>query len=146
MPNFASVTLIGHLGRDPETRYTPSNTSVTSFSLATSRKDGQGQETTTWWRCTCFGKRGDVIAQYFRKGDPILVQGEPSLREYSGKDGQARTSLEVIVNDFSFIKGRKDADHGDSYNDAAPKPGNGNGKSPGASQPDSAWPDDDILF
>ena len=150
MPNFANVTLVGHLGRDPETKFTPSGTGIVSFSLATSRKDGQGHETTTWWRCTCFGKRGEVIAQYVKRGDPILVQGEPSLREFSKKDGSPGHSLEVVVNDFAFIKGKRDAD-GDGYHDDAAKPGQtGAGPAAGAQpagQPDSAWDDEqDIPF
>lgn len=110
MANYAAVTLVGHLGQSPETKTANSGTEVTRFSIATSKKDGQGNETTTWWNCTCFGKRGGIIAQYFNKGDPILIQGEPSLRKYTAKDGSQASSLDVIVNDFSFIKGRKDAD------------------------------------
>lgn len=145
MASFASATLMGHLGRDPETKYTPSGTSVTSFSIATSRKDGQGNETTTWWRCTAFGKRGEVVATYFKKGDPILVQGEPSVREYTKKDGSPGYSPEVVVNDFAFVKSKKD---GDDYNSHAPQPGTTSSARPApASQPESAWDDgEDIPF
>ena len=145
MASFASITLMGHLGRDPETKHSQSGTTITTFSIATSRKDGQGNETTTWWRCTVFGKRGEVVAQYFRKGDPILIQGEPSLREYTANDGTPKTSAEVVVNDFAFVKGRKDADS--DYRPAPQAPG---AASPGAAsptgqQPESAW-EDDIPF
>jgi single-strand DNA-binding protein len=138
MAGFASATLMGHLGRDPETKISQAGTAITSFSIATSRKDGQGNEHTTWWRCTVFGKRGEVIAQYFRKGDPILVQGEPSLREYVANDGTTKTSAEVIVNDFAFVKGKKDAD-----NDYRPAPQPPSDASP--TEPATAW-DDDIPF
>lgn len=144
--NFASITLGGHLGRDPETKYSQSGTAVTSFSLATSRKDGNGNETTTWWRCTCFGKRGEVVAQYFKKGDPILVQGEPSLRDYTAKDGAVKTSGEVIVNDFAFVKGKKDAD---SDYRPAPQPSytTASAAQPTGQQPASAWDEaEDIPF
>ncbi len=146
MASFASITLMGHLGRDPETKFSQAGTAITTFSIATSRKDGQGNETTTWWRCTVFGKRGEVVAQYFRKGDPILVQGEPSLREYTANDGTAKTSAEVIVNDFAFVKSKKDAD---SEYRPAPQPGY---TPPSAASPtgqpqqqEAAW-DDDIPF
>ncbi len=145
--NFASITVGGHLGRDPETKYSQSGTAITSFSVATSSKDGHGNETTTWWRCTSFGKRGEVVAQYFRKGDPILVQGEPSLREYTAKDGTPKTSAEIVVNDFAFVKGRKDAD-----SDYQPAPAQSPGytaagqATPAGQQPASAWDDDTIPF
>lgn len=146
MASYAGITLVGHLVRDPETKYTPSGTSITAFTVPKSKKDVHGNEHTTWWRCTCFGKRGEVIAQYFKKGDPILVQGEPSVRDYTKKDGSQGYSPEVIVNDFAFIKGRKDADHGDGYNDYAPKPGAA--QPAAADQTTSAWADgaDDIPF
>ena len=144
MANYAAITLVGHLGRDPETKYTPSGTVIVTFSIATSRKGGQGNEVTTWWRCTCFGKRGEVIAQYFKKGDPILVQGEPSVRDYTKKDGSPGYSPEVVVNDFAFVKSKKD---GDDYNSHAPQPASPAANARPASQPESAWDDgDDIPF
>jgi single-strand DNA-binding protein len=142
MASFASATLLGHLGRDPDTRFSQAGTAITTFSIATSRKDGQGAETTTWWRCTVFGKRGEVIAQYFRKGDLILVQGEPSLREYTANDGAAKTSAELIVNDFAFVKGKKDAD---SDYRPAPQPGYTPPSAASPTEPATAW-DDDIPF
>lgn len=144
MANYAAITLVGHLGRDPETKCAPSGTGIVTFSIATSRKDGQGNEVTTWWRCTCFGKRGEVIAQYFKKGDPILVQGEPSVRDYTKKDGSQGYSPEVVVNDFAFVKSKKD---GDDYNSHAPQPASPAANARPASQPESAWDDgDDIPF
>jgi single-strand DNA-binding protein len=138
MASFASATLLGHLARDPETKFSKSGTAITTFSLATSRKDGQGNEHTTWWRCTVFGKRGETVAQYFHKGDPILVQGEPSLREYVANDGTTKTSAEVIVNDFAFVKSRKDAD---SDYRPAPQPPSASH----AAKSESSW-DDDMPF
>jgi single-strand DNA-binding protein len=107
MPNHAHVTLAGHLGKDPEKRYLPSGESVTSFSLATNRKR-KDSDVTTWWRCTCWGRRGEAIAQYLRKGDPILVTGEVCNRPWTDNDGNQRLSLDVEVRDFSFL-GSKDA-------------------------------------
>ena len=106
MANYARAILLGHLGRDPETRYLRDGTPVTHFSLATSRSRG-GNQTTTWWRCACFGKPGAVIAQYARQGDPLLVEGEPTLREYQHQ-GVARQALEVLVTSFAFVKGKAD--------------------------------------
>lgn len=101
MPNYASVTLVGHLGKDPVTKSLPSGDSVTSFSIATSRKR-KDEEHTTWWNCSLFGKRGETLAQYLKKGDPVLIHGEPFLRQYSSANGDGQ-SLDVVVNDFAFI-------------------------------------------
>lgn len=112
MPNHASVTLIGHLGKSPETRYAPSGDAIVSFSLATNSRRGKDQDDlTTWWNCTCWGKRGEALAQYTRKGDPLMVRGEPCLRPWTGRDGSERQSLEVRVDDFAFLRG-KDGDQG----------------------------------
>lgn len=116
MPNFASVTLIGHLGRDPETRHTAGGQSVTNITLATSRKR-QGTETTTWWRGAVWGQRGETLAQYLGKGDPVLIVGEPYQREWTDQNGQSRLSMEVDVRDWSFVGGK-----GDRSADAAVKP------------------------
>lgn len=105
MPNYAHCTLIGHLGRDPELRHLPDGSPVASFSLATSRKRKDG-ETTTWWRCTLFGKRAEVLVGYLHKGDPVLVSGEPYQREWVDKEGATRLSLELDVRDFAFVGGK----------------------------------------
>lgn len=112
MPNMALVVLIGHLGRDPEMRQISSGDSVVTFSMATTRKRKE-QELTTWWRCTVWGKRGQVIMQYLKKGDAIQVTGEPYQTSYE-KDGQTRTMMEIEVRDFSFVgkNENKHVDHG----------------------------------
>jgi single-strand DNA-binding protein len=106
MPNFAQVTLIGHLGKNPETKAVGTD-SVTSFSIATTRKR-KDQEFTTWWNCSMWGKRGAMIGQYLGKGDPILVTGEPFQRPYKTKDGREGVSMEVDVRDWSFVGSKGD--------------------------------------
>ena len=101
MPNFCQVTLIGHLGKDPETKAVGSDT-VTAFSLATTRKR-KDQEFTTWWNCSMWGERGKRIGQYLGKGDPILVTGEAYQRPYTTKDGREGVAMEVDVRDWSFV-------------------------------------------
>lgn len=117
MSNFASVTLVGHLGRDVDIKSMADGTTVANFSIATSRKR-RDSEVSTWWRCALFGKRAEVLAQYTKKGDPLLITGEPFMRTYTDKDGGERQSLEVAVSDFAFLKGRND-DSGGGY--AAPQ-------------------------
>lgn len=110
MPNFAQVTLIGHLGRKPESKKTPSGDTVTSFSLATNKRRRDG-DLTTWWNCTAWRKTGELIAQYFDKGDPILIVGEPSQRPYTTQDGREGVALDVEVQSFTFM-GRADGAQG----------------------------------
>ena len=139
MANFASVTLAGHLGRDVELKSLPDGTTVANFSLATSRKR-RDKEVSTWWRCTLFGKRGEAIAQYLHKGDPVLIQGEPYLRSYTAKDGTERQSLEVDVREWAFVssKGERQADSGYIAHQASQHPGD--------PQAPAADFDDDIPF
>lgn len=105
MSNFASVTLVGHLGRDVDTKFLPDGTLVANFSIATSRKRKDG-EVSTWWRCVLFGKRGEALAQYLHKGDPVLIQGEPYLRSYTANDGTERQSLECDVKEWAFVSSK----------------------------------------
>jgi single-strand DNA-binding protein len=104
MPNFAHAQIIGHIGMSPSTKKVGADTTVVNFSVATSKKRGQ-EETTTWWNCSVFGKRGEVIMKFFKKGDAILVVGEPSVRKYTNAKGEG-SSLELIVSDFSFVGGK----------------------------------------
>lgn len=107
MPNHAQVSLIGHVGQDPEIRSTGSGEQVANFSLATSRKR-QDQEITTWWRCAVWGKRAAVIKDYVKKGDPIHVIGEPVMRTYTDKEGYEAKSLDVFVSDFTLLVGKRE--------------------------------------
>lgn len=102
MPNYASITLIGHIGRDVETKFLASGTLVANFSLAHTRKRKEG-DVTTWYRCALFGARAEALAKYLGKGDPVLIQGEPYLRTYTANDGTERTSLEVDVREWAFV-------------------------------------------
>jgi single-strand DNA-binding protein len=114
MPSFNKITILGHLGRDVETRYLPDGTAVASFSVATSekRKDRNGdyQETTTWFRCTVFGKQAELCGQYLSKGSQVYVEGKLSQNEYTDKDGNKRTSLEVKATDVQFLDRKPQGD------------------------------------
>lgn len=98
---------VGYLGKDAETRYLQSGDPVVSFSVGV--KSGYGDKaTTTWARCSMFGTRGEAVAPYLMKGQQVAISGEPSLREYTDKQGQTRSSLEVRVNDLTLV-GKRDA-------------------------------------
>lgn len=99
---------MGNLTRDPETRTTPNGQSVTNFSLAVNRTwkgaDGNMQESVSFIDCVAWARTGEVIAQYMQKGRPILVSGRLDQRSWE-QDGQKRSKVEVIVEDFNFVGG-----------------------------------------
>jgi single-strand DNA-binding protein len=102
-----SITIAGQLGRDAEQRFLPNGDAVASFSVA----DSQGKDKpTVWWSCSIFGKRAESLAQYLTKGQAVTVAGTVSQREYTDKDGNKRTSMDVRVNDIALQGGRKDAE------------------------------------
>jgi|SRR5688572_6981119 single-strand DNA-binding protein len=105
---FNKVILMGNLTRDPEVRTTPSGQSVANFSLAVNRtwkgQDGSTQENVSYIDCVAWGKTGEIIAQYVQKGRPLLVSGRLDQRSWE-QDGQKRSKVEVVVEDFNFVAG-----------------------------------------
>lgn len=105
---FNKVVLMGNLTRDPEVRTTPSGQSVANFSLAVNRTwkgaDGNQQESVSYIDCVAWGRTGEVIAQYMQKGRPILVSGRLDQRSWE-QDGNKRSKVEVVVEDFNFVGG-----------------------------------------
>lgn len=97
------VILMGRLTRDPETRQTSNGGNMVTFTVAVDRpKRKDGTVTTDFPRCVAFGKTADGIAQYFRKGKPIMVQGRYQTDQYE-VDGEKRTRSEVLVDRFEFV-------------------------------------------
>ena len=100
------VILCGRIGKDPETRTAASGTTVVNLSLATSERY-KGEEQTTWHNLVAFGKTGEFIATYFKRGDAILVEGKIQNRSYQDKDGNTRYVSEVVVDKAEFVPGNK---------------------------------------
>ena len=104
------ITVIGHLGRDPEMRYTPNGQAVTSFSVASSRRyttsAGEQREETEWFNVSAWGKLGETCNQYLAKGRQVYVEGRLSSRTYEGRDGQTRVALDISLTDVQFLGGR----------------------------------------
>ena len=99
MPNLNRVTLMGHLGRDPETRYTPNGKAVSNLSVATTDryKDGdEWKETTEWHRITAWGKTAELSSQ-LHKGDSVYVEGKLQTRKWQDKEGNDRYTTEIIA-------------------------------------------------
>jgi single-strand DNA-binding protein len=105
---MASITILGRLGGDPKTKTAGSGT-VTEFSLAVETRRGQ-EKSTTWYSCAAWGKPGEIIAQYAKKGDLLSVAGTHSAREWTGKDGRTGVSQDVDVKSFAFAGGSKKED------------------------------------
>lgn len=150
---FNKVILMGNLTRDPEVRTTPSGQSVANFSLAVNRtwkgQDGSTQENVSYIDCVAWGKTGEIIAQYIQKGRPLLVSGRLDQRSWE-QDGQKRSKVEVVVEDFNFVGGGAGAGGG-SAPSAAPASGGASAKKQDSSQASEDFGDepinlDDIPF
>ena len=130
---FSKVIIVGNITRDPELRTTPSGTQVCGFSVAVNRnyKDNSGEqkENVSFFDCSAWGKSGEIIAQYAKKGSGILVSDRLEQRSWEDKEGQKRSRVEIVVEDFNFVGGA----NGDG--------GNGGGSKSSAASSDVA-PDD----
>jgi len=120
MPNHASATIIGHLGREPETRATQSGSKVFSTALAVNTGYGDNKRT-TWWNVSAFGKTAETLEKFnLSKGDAIGFTGEVSMRPWKDKDGNEKQSLELAVRDFILLGSKDEAKPETSY--SKPKP------------------------
>ena len=107
MANYNKVILLGNLTRDPQLSYTPSQTAVADFGLATNRKwttaDGQQREEVCFVDCTAFGRSAENINKYCQKGRQLLVEGRLTFDSWQAQDGTKRSKLKVTVESFQFI-------------------------------------------
>lgn len=119
--SLAKITIIGNVGRVPETKYTPNGALNVQFSIAASRKwrgaDGQDQENTTWFRVTAWGKLAETLVTLtesgaLAKGKQLYVEGRIEQREYTGTDGVIKTSLDVNATEVQLLGTRQDAEPG----------------------------------
>ena len=117
MPNLNRVMLMGNLTRDPELRYTPNNTAVCQFTIATSHRwkdaNGEQKEDVTFVDCEAWERRAEVINQYLRKGRPFFVEGRLKLDKWQDKEGNNRSKLKVVVEAFEFIDSKPGGGGGD---------------------------------
>jgi len=105
------VQIIGHLGKDPETRYLPSGDAVCNFSIATTEKwkdkaTGDAKEQTEWHRVSTFGKLAEICGQYLKKGSLAFVQGKIQTRKYTDKDGVEKFSTEIKADQMRMLGGK----------------------------------------
>lgn len=130
---FHRVTVIGHLGGEPESRFLPSGTNVCSFTMATTRKwtnnDGTPAEETIWFRISAWGKLGEVCQQYLHKGRQVFIEGElvpdresGGPRLWTDQNGQTRASFEIKALTMKMLGSRDDAGGGSYAAETAPAP------------------------
>ena len=137
MRGFSKAIITGNLTRDPELRSTPGGASVCGFSVAVNRtyrsSDGENKEEVSYIDCSAWGKLGEMIAQYAKKGSGVLVSGRLSQRTWEDKNGGGKRSrVEIVVEDFNFISAPSNRDGGSGYS------------APAATSDDTATTPDDI--
>ncbi len=154
---FHRVTLIGHVGQDPQMRYTPDGTPVTNISVATKTSvsketnpqcpagwkesyNGRAWELTTWWRVTCWRKLAEIVNQYVTKGMQVFVEGEvrgdaqngtQNPRVWTGNDGVAKASFELTARTIKMLGGAR---------------GEGGAEAPVGEPPPGGFEEDEIPF
>jgi single-strand DNA-binding protein len=141
--NLNKVFIMGNLTRDIELKRTPSNnTAVANIGLAVNRQyrvGDENKEETTFVDCEAWGRTAEVMHQYLAKGRPVLVEGRLKLDQWQDREGNNRTKLKVVVENFQFVDSRGGTGGGGG--------GGGGGNAPAASAPaHQSVPEDEIPF
>ena len=116
------IVIMGRLARDPELRHTQSGTPVASFRLAVDRdfKDkNTGERTTDWIDVVAWRGTGEFVSRYFTKGRMAVVEGRLQIREWTDKEGNRRTTAEVVADNVYFGDSRRDGDGGGNYGNSS---------------------------
>jgi single-strand DNA-binding protein len=104
--------ILGRLGQDPVVKHTTDGGQVTSFSLATtntSNRNGEKKESTEWHNCVAFGRTAEIAGQYLKKGSQALVEGSLLTSKYKDKEGNERSSTNIVVNQLTLLGGKSEA-------------------------------------
>lgn len=113
MPALNRVQLIGRLGRDPESKFTPTGKKVTHFSLAVSQRwktNGESKEYTEWVNIEAWGRLGEVCQEYLRKGSLVYLDGRLKTEKYEDKGGETRYFTKVVAQFLQFLSGNRAGD------------------------------------
>jgi len=156
MASFNKVILVGNLTRDPELRYTPKGTAIARLGLACNRKwkseTGEMKEEVTFVDVDAFGKTAETIAQYLKKGRPILLEGRLRYETWEDKQtNQKKSKLGVVLENFQFLDSGRGGEGGEAPGRPAAqtaKPPAASGDAPGdAPEPDAPPHEgDDVPF
>ena len=147
------VILVGNLGDDPETRYSPNNTAVTKIRVATNeswrdKDSGEQKERTEWHRVVFFGRLAEIAGEYLRKGRQVYVEGSLRTNKWQDRDGNDRYTTEIVASEMQMLGGRDGGppmggSGGDGGGGGRPAGGGGGG---GGAPSGGADFDDDIPF
>ena len=112
MANLNRIMFMGNITRDPELKYLPNGTAVTTFTVASNRsykpKDGEKKEEVTFMRIVVWGKRAESCGEYLHKGSSVFVEGRIQNRTWEGEDGQKKYSTEIVADNVQFLGGKQD--------------------------------------
>lgn len=136
MANLNKVFLMGNITRDPELRYLPSGTAVTTFTVAVNRtytlQTGERKQEVLFMPVVVWGKRAETCGEFLNKGSGVFIDGRLRSRSWQGQDGQKRSTTEVIADNVQFLgKGKKEEPPVDAI-------------APGAQEPLDSMPDIDV--
>jgi single-strand DNA-binding protein len=108
------VQIIGNLGRDPELRFTQDGTPVANFTVAVNEswrsRGGDQRERTEWFRVVAWNQLAEIANQYLRTGSKVFIEGRLQTREWQDREGNDRTTTELVVRDMIMLGGRDDSD------------------------------------
>lgn len=131
------VMIIGRLGKDPEMRYTPGGSPVTTFSVAAGRqwKDGNGEmhEETEWFNVVTWNKLAEICNEHLHKASRVYIEGRLQTRQWQDQDGISHYRTEVIASDMIMLDGRSGREHGhydDHHSEPRPPRGPSGGREP----------------
>jgi len=147
--SLCKLMIIGNLGADPEMRYTPNGRPVTQFNVAVNQstknqQTGEWVEATDWFRVSVWGDRAERAAESLRKGNRVFVDGRFKTREFEGRDGQKRTSLEITADNVISLERRSREDGEGSF--GGPQAGAGGGSGGASRAPADESELDDLPF
>ena len=113
MTSVNKVIIVGHLGKDPETRYTTSGDAICNIVVATTetwkdRQSGEKREATEWHRVVFFGKLAEIAGQYLKKGSQVYLEGKLKTRKWQDKDGADRYTTEINADELKMLGGKGD--------------------------------------
>ena len=125
MASFNKVILIGNLTRDVELKYLPKGTAVCNLSMAVNRRwkteAGEEKEDVYFAECKAFGKQAETLAQYVRKGNPLMIEGRLTREEWDDKKtGDKRSTTRIMIETFQFLKERSEGAAPAPRQEAAP--------------------------
>lgn len=150
MGSYNRIVLMGNLTQDPQLSYTPANTAICKFGLATNRKwrdrDGETREDVCFVDCTAFGARAETFNRYMSKGQGVLIEGRLEFQQWTTPEGEKRSKHAVVVDNFTFV-GRQADQGGDVSADAGARavPAEAGATAPAPGRDEPPPPTDDPI-